>query len=153
MFSVFKKKRIIFHSPVKGKLISLSEVDDPVFSEGMMGPGFAVQPEADELYSPVAGEITSIFPTNHAIALKCEDGKEILIHIGIDTVELKGAGFEILVKEGEKVTSKTQLACVNRAFLKEQNKANTIMVLFPNETETFSFRSKFVEASEEIELK
>lgn len=71
MFSMFKKKKqgVIF-SPVKGQLIPLSEVSDPVFSQGMMGPGFAVEPASNEIFSPVTGIVTSIFPTKHAIGLK-----------------------------------------------------------------------------------
>ncbi|WP_137664344.1 PTS sugar transporter subunit IIA [Enterococcus hulanensis] len=150
MISFFKKKEPALVSPVEGQLIPLSEVSDPVFSEGMMGPGFAVEPMADELYSPVTGIITSIFPTKHAICIKRADGKEVLIHIGIDTVELKGEGFEIFVNEADKVTPKTKLAIVDRAFLKLQGKESTIMVLFPGDTSSYDIQPKSVVAGDEV---
>lgn len=115
-----------------------------------MGPGFAVEPMADELYSPVTGIITSIFPTKHAIGIKRTDGKEVLIHIGIDTVDLKGEGFEILVHEVDKVTPKTKLAIVDRAFLKLQGKESTIMILFPGDTNSYDIQSKSVVAGDEV---
>lgn len=154
MFSMFKKKsKAAICSPVKGQLMSLSEVNDPVFSEGMMGPGFAVEPASDDIYSPVTGIITSVFPTKHAIGLEMNDGKEVLIHIGIDTVELQGQGFDILVGEANKVTPETKLAIVDRDYLKSQGKDSTIMVLFPGATDTYSIQAKSVEASEEITFK
>ena len=153
MFSMFKKKKqgVIF-SPVKGQLIPLSEVSDPVFSQGMMGPGFAVEPASNEIFSPVTGVVTSIFPTKHAIGLEMSDGKEVLLHIGIDTVELQGQGFDVLVGEAAKVTPETKLAVVDREYLKAQGKASTIMVLFPGDTESYATKSKAVEAVEEIKF-
>ena len=138
MISFFKKKIPKIFSPIAGRLTPLSEVNDPVFSEGMMGPGFAIEPEAGELYSPIEGVVTSIFPTKHAIGLKRKDGKELLIHIGIDTVELNGEGFNIFVHEAEKVTPQTKLAEIDLAYLQQQGKGKTIMVLFPEDTQTYS---------------
>lgn len=151
MFSMFKKKDKIF-SPAEGQLIPLSEVSDPVFSQGMMGPGFAVEPASNEIFSPIAGIVTSIFPTKHAIGLEMSDGKEMLIHIGIDTVELQGQGFDILVSETDKVTPETKLAVIDRDYLKAQGKASTIIVLFPGATESYTPKSKSVEASEAIKF-
>ncbi|MDT2753989.1 PTS glucose transporter subunit IIA [Enterococcus pseudoavium] len=154
MFSMFKKKsQSTICSPADGQLTPLSEVSDPVFSQGMMGPGFAVEPTSNEIFSPITGTVTSIFPTKHAIGLEMSDGKEVLIHIGIDTVELQGQGFEILVSETNKVTPKTKLAVVDREYLKSQGKKSTIMVLFPSVTDTYSIQSQSVEASEEITFK
>ncbi|REC33362.1 sugar permease [Enterococcus pseudoavium] len=154
MFSMFKKKsQSTICSPADGQLIPLSEVSDPVFSQGMMGPGFAVEPASDDIYSPVTGIVTSVFPTKHAIGLEMSDGKEVLIHIGIDTVELQGQGFDILVSEPNKVTPETKLAVVDRDYLKSQGKDSTIMVLFPGAADTYSIQSKSVEASEEITFK
>lgn len=153
MFSIFKKQEETIFSPAKGQLIPLSEVKDPVFSQGMMGPGFAVEPTSDDIYSPVTGIVVSVFPTKHAIGLETEDGKEFLIHIGIDTVELEGNGFDILISELDKVTPKTKIAVVDRAFLNEQGKESTIMVLFPGDTDTYSIQSKSVTEAEAIKLK
>lgn len=93
----------VVYSPLKGRCIALSDVNDPVFSEGMMGPGLAILPEEGKLYAPADGEITVAFHTGHAVALKTSDGMEILIHIGIDTVNLEGDGFQTHVTEGNQV--------------------------------------------------
>lgn len=150
MFSIFKKNQTSIFSPVDGKLIPLSEVSDPVFSQGMMGPGFAVEPASNEIFSPITGIVTSVFPTKHAIGLEMSDGKEVLIHIGIDTVELNGEGFDVLVGEANKVTPETKLAIVDRAYLAEQGKESTIMVLFPGSSDTYSIEAKTVNTGDEI---
>ncbi|HHQ2495194.1 TPA: beta-glucoside-specific PTS transporter subunit IIABC [Enterococcus faecium] len=90
-------------SPLTGKVLPLSEVPDKVFSSGVMGKGIAIDPEVGELVAPADGEITTIFPTGHAVGITTTDGAEILIHIGMDTVELNGNGYEILVKQGDLV--------------------------------------------------
>ena len=82
--------------PVKGKIIPFKEVPDEVFSAGMMGNGFAILPEDGNFVSPVDGEVISVFPTKHAIGIKSNSGVEILIHVGIDTVNLKGEGLKLL---------------------------------------------------------
>ncbi|MDQ0177974.1 beta-glucoside-specific PTS transporter subunit IIABC [Bacillus chungangensis] len=105
--SAAKEKNVsissIIKSPMAGAIVSLSEVPDDTFSQEIMGAGIAIQPKDNSIKSPVNGEIISIFPTKHAICLKSTDGIEILIHLGLDTVELNGKGFNILVEEGQKV--------------------------------------------------
>ena len=83
-----------FDMPIDGKIIPLTEVPDQVFAQGMMGQGFAIAPTGNTVYSPIDGKILSIFPTKHAIGLVTDTGVEILIHVGVDTVKLKGQGFE-----------------------------------------------------------
>ncbi|RBT59233.1 beta-glucoside-specific PTS transporter subunit IIABC [Enterococcus hirae] len=90
-------------SPLSGKVLPLSNVPDKVFSSGAMGKGLAIDPEKGELIAPADGEITTIFPTGHAVGLTTKDGIEILMHIGMDTVELEGQGFETFVKQGDQV--------------------------------------------------
>lgn len=90
-------------SPLSGKVLPLSDVPDKVFSSGAMGKGLAIDPEKGELIAPADGEITTIFPTGHAVGLTTKDGIEILMHIGMDTVELEGQGFETFVKQGDQV--------------------------------------------------
>lgn len=106
MFSVFKEKKCYVYSPTVGKLMTLSEVDDPVFSTGMMGPGFAIDPISEEVFAPIEGKITSVFPTKHAIGIKTAQGMEVLIHIGIDTVDLNGKGFDVKVNIGDVISKK-----------------------------------------------
>lgn len=91
------------YCPVKGKRKLLEKVNDEAFAQKMMGDGIAVIPSSGEVFSPVDGEVTMLFPTNHAIGLKSDDGIEVLVHIGIDTVELNGEGFSSYVKQGDKV--------------------------------------------------
>lgn len=90
-------------SPLSGKVLPLSDVPDKVFSSGAMGKGLAIDPEKGELIAPADGEIMTIFPTGHAVGLTTKDGIEILMHIGMDTVELEGQGFETFVKQGDQV--------------------------------------------------
>jgi glucose-specific phosphotransferase system IIA component len=150
MFTLFKKKKATLHSPTTGMLIPLSQVSDPVFAEGMMGPGLAIEPTIAEIYAPVEGTITTIFPTKHAIGVKAKNGKDILLHIGIDTVELNGEGFDIHVKEGDKVSPDTLLARIDHQLLKAKGKASTLMVLFPEEKELPSVQERSITAKEEI---
>ncbi|AYW46204.1 PTS glucose transporter subunit IIA [Tetragenococcus koreensis] len=150
MFSFLKKKKTVLHSPADGQLVPLSKVEDPVFSQGMMGPGIAVLPSSDDIYSPVEGTVTNVFPTKHAIGLKTKDDKDVLLHFGIDTVELKGEGFEVFVDVDDKVQTDTLLARMDRAYLKEHEKADTLMVLFPEEKEFPTVEEKTVKANDEL---
>ncbi|MDU5336554.1 PTS glucose transporter subunit IIA [Enterococcus sp.] len=137
MRHLFKKKSrsIELFSPTDGEIIPIEAVPDKVFSSKMMGEGFAVKPNKDEVFSPVNGEVISIFPTKHAIALKTSHDLEILLHIGIDTVELQGKPFELFVEPGEIVTSNTKLAKVNRSYLTDHGKSTDIMVVLTNSAE------------------
>lgn len=91
--------------PLQGRVLPLSEVPDPVFSGGMMGQGFAIEPVNGEVRSPVSGEVVTLFPTHHAVGLRADNGLEVLIHVGVDTVGLNGAGFTPLVQQGERVSA------------------------------------------------
>lgn len=90
-------------SPIRGKVVALSEIKDEVFSSGAMGKGIAIEPEEGKVYAPADGEITTFFPTGHAIGLTTDNGMEILIHVGMDTVEMNGDGFTPKKKQGDKV--------------------------------------------------
>lgn len=91
--------------PLEGRVLPLGEVPDPVFGSGMMGPGFAIEPASGEVRAPLGGVVETVFPTGHAVGLKTDSGLEILIHVGIDTVNLNGQGFTPLVKQGERVSA------------------------------------------------
>lgn len=125
----FKKKKLELAMPVDGKIASLAEVPDEVFSTGMMGQGFAVEPTADEIYAPVAGTITNIFPTKHAISLKTKEGIEILLHLGLDTVELAGSPFEMFVSANQEVSSDTLLCKMDKKQITEAGKSDVVLVL------------------------
>ena len=91
------------YSPLKGKLINIEDVSDEMFSQRMLGDGVAIIPSDKNVYSPVDGVVTMVYDTQHAIGLKTNDGKDILIHIGIETVNLKGRPFKTKVKDGDPV--------------------------------------------------
>ncbi|MDA3974067.1 N-acetylglucosamine-specific PTS transporter subunit IIBC [Enterococcus thailandicus] len=123
-----------------GKVIPITEVGDEVFSQKMMGDGFAVVPESGEIFAPVAGKVTSVFPTKHAIGLVTDSGIEVLVHMGIDTVQLNGEPFTVFVKEGQQVGRGQMLAKVNLASLKASGKEADMIVVFtnPDKIDTFS---------------
>lgn len=132
MFNLFKKKANEIACPMDGEVMAITEVNDPVFASKAMGDGFAVEPSNGKVFSPIVGKVTSVFPTKHAIGLLSDSGAEILVHIGINTVDLAGAGFEILVTEGDTVDLTTPLAVVDLEYLKEQEKPVTTMVIWTN---------------------
>lgn len=131
MFQLFKKKKqetII--SPCSGKIVPVSEVNDPVFSQKLLGDGFAVIPEDQTVYSPLAGRVTTIFPTKHAINIKSDSGIDYLIHIGIDTVAMQGKPFSILVNENDRITADTPLAEVDFNQIIQAEKDPSVIVVF-----------------------
>lgn len=118
--------------PVDGQIIDIAEVNDQVFSSKALGDGVGIIPFSNIIYSPVVGTITSVFPTKHAIGIKSETGEELLIHIGIDTVELNGEGFEMFIKAGAVVDHNTPLVKIDFEVLSKNNKDSTIIMVFPN---------------------
>ena len=106
-------------SPLDGTIVPLSDVPDPVFSKGTMGPGIAVMPSGDTAYSPGSGMVVAAQPTGHAFGLVLDGGMEVLIHVGIDTVNLKGEGFDVKVKKGDRVTVGTPLVTFDRKVIED----------------------------------
>lgn len=126
------KKQCTLFSPVFGQVIELKDTKDPVFSSGMMGEGLGVEPSEDKIYSPVNGTITMIAETKHAIGITTEEGIELLIHIGIDTVKLKGEGFNLSCQVGSEVKVGDLLGTIDFSFIKEKGYASTIMLILTN---------------------
>lgn len=120
------------YAPADGKVVAITEVSDPVFSQKMMGDGFAVQPTNGTVYAPVAGTISSIFETKHAIGILTPGGAEVLVHMGLDTVELKGAPFEVLVSEGDTVTPETKLAVMDLDAVTAAGKQTDVLTVITN---------------------
>ena len=127
-----KNEILEFVSPVEGKVMELSEVEDKVFSQGSMGNGFAVELTSGTVRAPFSGEVTVVFPTGHAIGMKRADGLEVLIHIGMDTVELNGKGFSLQVKQGDYVSVGDVLVEVDLDYIKSEGKSLVSPVVFPN---------------------
>lgn len=123
-----------FVMPIEGEIIPINEVPDQVFSQKMMGDGFGIIPTKGTVVSPVDGEIMTVFPTKHAIGIKSKQGNEILIHIGLDTVKLKGEGFDVLVKDGEKVKKGQEIIKFDLEFIKKSAPSVVTPVIFTNLT-------------------
>lgn len=134
-----KEKSINLYKVVKGEILPLENVADDVFSSKMMGNGFAVKPENGEIFAPASGKIITVAATKHAIGMKTNDGIELLIHLGIDSVSLNGKGFNILVNEGDSVTPKTNIAQVDLGYLKKKGIDDTIIVVMTNLDKTTKF--------------
>lgn len=109
------------YAPVRGKVIPLSQVPDEAFSSEMMGKGVAIDPVEGAVFAPCDGTISTFFPTGHAIGIVANDGAEILIHVGMDTVGLNGKGFTPKAKEGDKVTKGQLLLNFDLDYIKSQN--------------------------------
>ncbi|OAU74258.1 beta-glucoside-specific PTS transporter subunit IIABC [Lacticaseibacillus rhamnosus] len=119
-------------APVKGTLVALSDVPDEVFASGTMGQGIAIEPEENVVKSPVAGTVSLVYPTGHAIGITSDKGAEILIHIGIDTVNLKGKHFKALSEQGQKVTVGTPLVEFDYQAIQAAGYAPTVMMIVTN---------------------
>jgi glucose-specific phosphotransferase system IIA component len=130
----FGKKKItdVLNSPVVGKVQTLENVADPVFAQKVMGEGFGVVPNNEKIYSPVTATVTSVFKTKHAIGLKTDDGLEVMVHMGLDTVELNGEPFEIKVNEGDKVEANTLIATMNLNKVKDAGKDTVVLTIVTN---------------------
>ena len=119
-------------SPANGKVVPMAEIDDPVFSAGTLGDGVGIVPEGNDVYSPVSGTIVSAMKSGHAYGIKTEDGVEVLVHIGINTVKMKGEGFAPAVKKGDTVKQGELLATVDFDKVKEAGYDTTIVLAVTN---------------------
>ncbi len=122
-------------APVNGTLISIEEVKDEVFSAGILGKGVGILPSDGKIYAPADGSIESVFETNHAITLMAENGGEILIHVGLDTVNLKGKGFKPMVKTGDTVKAGELIMEVNLEQIKSAGFDPTVLMVITNSDE------------------
>lgn len=135
------KQTIHVFSPVYGNYRDLIEVPDEVFSSGMMGKGFAVKPEEDIIYAPVDGVITMLFPTLHALGIKMKNGAELLIHVGINTVDLDGKGFSAYIQAEQTIHQGDKLLKFNRKWLSSEGYDNSIIVIVTN-SDLFTITNK-----------
>lgn len=122
----------VISSPLKGEVLPLSQVKDEVFSSGALGTGIAVEPAEGKVVAPVDGEVASLFPTKHAVGMRTENDIEILIHIGIDTVELDGAYFEAHVEQGQKVKKGQLLVSFDVEKIREAGYVTQVPVILTN---------------------
>lgn len=129
---VSNETSMTIESPVKGTVYPISEVNDAVFSKGLLGKGVAIRPEENSIYSPVAGEVVTILESKHAIGLRSTDGVELLIHIGIDTVNLKGEPFEVFVNAGDQISAGQLLIEADFAAIRNAGYDDTVIVVVTN---------------------
>lgn len=148
---MFTKKKTDFVSIADGEVIPLEAVNDSVFSSKMLGDGFAVKLADNKIYSPIKGKVKSVFPTKHAIYLVDSAGNDILLHIGLDTVELNGDGFTIFVEENQKVSPDSLLAEIDRELIETKYKKDTTsMVIITNNKQAMRLRPGIVKHGELI---
>ncbi|EUJ31931.1 putative phosphotransferase enzyme IIA component ypqE [Listeria cornellensis FSL F6-0969] len=118
MFKKDKQEAVV--SPATGQFVELKDVPDPVFNQKMMGEGIAVKPINGTVVAPVTGEIIQVADTKHAFGIRSELGQEILVHIGLETVALKGEGFKVLVSLGDKVTAGQPIVEADLDFIEKK---------------------------------
>jgi sugar PTS system EIIA component len=123
---------IPFVAPLGGTIIPIEKVPDPVFAGRMVGDGIAILPETDEVLAPVSGVLTHIFPTGHAAGITTPEGIEVLVHVGVDTVELKGEGFTILVKQGDRIEAGTPMIRLDLPKLRKIARSIVTPVIITN---------------------
>ena len=128
-------KKIKIASPLKGKVIKLADMKDEAFASGVLGKGAAIVPEEGKVYAPADGEITALFPTLHAMGIKTDEGAELLIHIGLDTVQLNGEGFEAHIKDGDRIQKGQLLISFDKALLESKGYCLETPVLVTNSEE------------------
>ena len=131
--TVKEKQRI--QAPVQGQLVSLDQINDEVFASQQMGKTLAIYPTEEQIVSPGNGQVTALYPTHHAIGLELDNGAEILLHIGINTVELKGRGFETFVKVGERVRLGQKLLSFDKQIIQAAGYDPTVLVIVTNTAE------------------
>lgn len=118
--------------PVNGELLDITNVPDPVFAEKMTGDGFAILPHDGTITSPVYGKVFNVFPSKHAVGIMSDGGKEVLVHIGVNTVKLKGQGFNVLVQEGDLVSAGQPIMEVDLEYVKANAPSIISPVIFTN---------------------
>ena len=134
-------------APVDGEYLPLTQVNDKTFSQKLVGDGFAIEPVTGDVFAPVSGKVISVFPTKHAITLESENGVQILLHMGIDTVDLGGKGFTVLVKDSQDIAAGDPLAKMDLQTIKDAGKQTTVLVLFPDYQKGFNVKNTATEVS------
>lgn len=133
MLGLFKRKVApTLVAPIDGTIVPLEQVSDPVFAQKAMGEGFGVKPVADTVVAPIDGTITTVFKTQHAIGITTAEGLEVLIHIGLDTVELEGKPFTTKVAEGDQVKAGQVLSLADFEAIQAAGKDTVVLVLVTN---------------------
>lgn len=144
----FLKKDVGINGFMSGELIQLENVNDPVFSEKMIGDGYAINPSENDVYAPVSGQVTVVFPSLHAYGIKMKNGTEVLIHLGLDTVELQGEGFTSYVQVNDNVTIGDKIASMDLELIKNKGYPLTSMFILTS-GEKFKITTKDTHVSKD----
>ena len=126
------KSTIKMLAPVSGQAIAMAEVHDPMFSEKAMGEGYGIIPTSQDIIAPVTGKVMLVASTKHAVGFSTDDGLEVLVHMGVDTVELNGAPFNVFVKEGDTVKAGDKIATMDIDAIKKAGKVTDVIVAITN---------------------
>lgn len=126
------KSFIEVFAPISGEIVGIEDVPDVVFAEKIVGDGIAIKPTGNKIVAPLSGKIAKIFETNHAFAIESDEGIELFVHFGIDTVELKGEGFTRIVEEGQQVKIGDTIIEFDLAFLEGKAKSVLTPVVISN---------------------
>ena len=132
MFHLFKKESICVQAPISGTVIALEQVNDPTFAQKLMGGGLAIKPADHSVCAPIEGELILVADTLHAFGIRAKDGTELLIHIGIDTVMLKGSGFQQLHQQGETIKAQEPIITFSETYLHQKDLDLTTIVIATN---------------------
>ena len=132
---LFGKRKLYIYAPVDGDIVPLEQVPDPVFSGKMLGEGLAILPTNGHIHAPINGTVLLVAETKHAIGLRSKDGTEVLIHIGLETVSLKGRGFTVLVNAGDSVSVGQLLIAVDWDFVGVKAKSILTPIVITNSGE------------------
>lgn len=132
MLSFIKKKKTTLTSPVKGEVIDITKVPDQVFAEKLVGDGIGIVPTDGNILAPCDGTITKVFKTNHAFTMITKEGIEVLVHLGIDTVDLKGKGFERIINEESEVKRGDLLIKMDIPTILKEGKSPIVIVIITN---------------------
>ncbi|MFI3226126.1 MAG: PTS glucose transporter subunit IIA [Clostridia bacterium] len=133
----FKKKVL---APMIGKMIPIEDISDPVFSGKILGDGLGIIPENNDVFAPVTGEVIHVAETKHAVAILSNDGIELLLHLGIDTVNLKGEGFECFVNTGDTVKVGDKIMTMDLDFVKSKEIDTTCCIIITNHADLKEYK-------------
>ncbi|WP_114603359.1 PTS glucose transporter subunit IIA [Staphylococcus sp. EZ-P03] len=130
------EKDIEIYAPISGEYVNIEDIPDPVFAQKMMGEGFGINPSEGVVVSPINGKVDNVFPTSHALGLKADNGLELLIHIGLDTVQLNGEGFKVLVESGDTVSVGDPLVEFDLDYISQNAKSVISPIIITNTDQT-----------------
>lgn len=144
MFGLLKRKIREIKSPAYGEIVALESVEDEVFSKKMAGDGVAIKPISNVFNAPIDGVVSRIFSTNHAYSIRSNKDLEVMVHIGLDTVELNGAGFERLAEEGDEVLCGDAIIKVDLEILKKHKKDTITPIIISDSSDVKSIEKRFI---------